>query len=176
MLRVFGSSRAGIPAACITGSAHGEAWFLNHAETRGSFILTLLNSHVFHAYARRVFVDKQGGWFEVQPKGLEEFPIPSATPEERGMCGLLMEGLLALHGPEGRGHGERELMVAYLEQWLNGLVYELYFPGPLHARNIRVFEASMAVGLPAPGGPDYLGALHAAFRRAHALEIGRAHV
>jgi hypothetical protein len=30
-------------------------------------------------------------------------------------------------------------MVTWFEQWLNGLVYELFFPGELHARALHLF-------------------------------------
>ena len=40
-------------------------------------------------------------------------------------------------------------MTAYFEQWLNGLVYELFFPAELHARNLRLFEATAQLNPPA---------------------------
>ena len=40
-------------------------------------------------------------------------------------------------------------MTAYFEQWLNGLVYELFFPAELHARQLRLFEATARLNPPA---------------------------
>ena len=40
-------------------------------------------------------------------------------------------------------------MTAYFEQWLNGLVYELFFPAELHARQLRLFEATAQLNPPA---------------------------
>ena len=50
------------------------------------YVLGLLNSTLFEGYARRVFVEKQGGYYEVQPQGLEDFPIPLATAEQQRWC------------------------------------------------------------------------------------------
>lgn len=112
------------------------------ADRDALFLLGVLNSEVFHAYARRVFVDKQGGWFEVQPQGLEDFPIPSASSEQKRLCESLGNTLIELHKPELVWQPEHGLMVAYFEQWLNGLVYELFFPAELNTRNINLFHES----------------------------------
>jgi hypothetical protein len=40
------------------------------------------------------------------------------------------------------------LMKAYLEQWLNGLVYELFFPDELHARKLNLFEETARLNPP----------------------------
>ena len=56
------------------------------------------------------------------------------------------------------------------EQWLNGLVYELFFPGELHSRNLHLFTTTAALAFPAPDAPDYLAHLQAAFTRAHDLK------
>jgi adenine-specific DNA-methyltransferase len=122
-----------------TGSLLANTAYFIPAKKEGLFLLGLLNSSVFHAYARRVFVDKQGGWFEVQPTGLEDFPIPAATPDQKALCEALSGALIELHKPETAGLPERGLIVTWFEQWLNGLVYELFFPGELHARQFHLF-------------------------------------
>lgn len=160
------------PTFCLdeTGAYLANTSYFIPVERDALFILGLLNSAVFHAYARRVFVDKQGGWFEVQPKGLEEFPIPAATPEQQQACEALSNALIHLHRPESAAVPERGLMVAYFEQWLNGLVYELFFPGELHARKLHLFEATAKIPLPAAGAPDFPAKLQAAFAAAHDLK------
>ncbi len=54
----------------------------------------------------------------------------------------MTEALIWLNGPEVRkANGESPgLMTAYFEQWLNGLLYELFFPGELHARKLKLFD------------------------------------
>ena len=92
-----------------------------------------------------------------------------AADVQKQACEILSSALIALHRPEAAALANRSLMVAYLEQWLNGLVYELFFPGELHARNLRLFATTADIPLPAPGTPDYLPRLETAFTRAHDL-------
>jgi len=40
------------------------------------------------------------------------------------------------------------LMAACFEQWLNGLVYELFFPDELHARNLKLFDETARLNPP----------------------------
>jgi hypothetical protein len=59
---------------------------------------------------------------------------------------------------------------AYLEQLLNGLIYELFFPDELHAANIRLFDLLKDTGIPEMGEiseqtrasrlQDFFGAIH----------------
>jgi hypothetical protein len=46
------------------------------AQKDAMYLLGLLNSDAFFTYAKEVFVEKQNGWYEVQPRGLEAFPVP----------------------------------------------------------------------------------------------------
>jgi hypothetical protein len=43
---------------------------------------------------------------------------------------------------------KHSLMVAFFEQWLNGLVYELFFPDELHARNLKLFDETVRLNPP----------------------------
>jgi hypothetical protein len=62
----------------------------------------------------------------------------------------LVNALIWLHGPEARKTSldSPGLMVAYLEQWLNGLVYELFFPGELRARKLNLFDETAKLNVP----------------------------
>jgi hypothetical protein len=60
------------------------------------YIAALLNSSVFFSYAKRIFVEKKGGWYEVQPEGLEAFPIPPATPEQQAPIIALVDKILTV--------------------------------------------------------------------------------
>ena len=154
-----------------TGSYLANTSYFIPVEHDAHFILGLLNSSVFYAYAKRVFVDKQGGWFEIQPKGLEQFPIPNATDSQKQLCEDLSAALIYLHCPEAMSISNRSLMVSFFEQWLNGLIYELFFPGELHARNLHLFDLTASLGLPTdPTAATYPEQLQAAFHRAHDLK------
>ena len=124
------------------GYVLGNTSYFVPAGEHAYYVSALLNSSLFFGYAKRVFVEKQGGWFEIQPQGLEQFPIPPATPAQQLFCERLAEALIWLHSPDGKNAKDTStgLMGAYLEQWLNGLVYELFFPGELHARKFNLFD------------------------------------
>lgn len=85
-----------------------------------SYVLGLLNSKLFFTYAKKVFVEKQNGWFEVQPENLELFPIPAATPAQQTEIEKRVEKILALkkENPDAD--------VSALEAEIDRLVYKLY--------------------------------------------------
>jgi len=58
--------------------------------------------------------------------------------------------LIWLHGPEAKKAKNESsgLMVAYFEQWLNGLVYELFFPGEFHTRKLKLFDETAKLNPP----------------------------
>ena len=67
----------------------------------------------------------------------------------------LVEWLLWLHGQEsvrtgeGPGAARDPLLAAYLEQWVNGLVYELFLPAELHAAGLAFYDLTATHRLPA---------------------------
>ena len=73
------------------------AYFLP-AQKDAMYLLGLLNSGAFFTYAREVFVEKQNGWYEVQPRGLEAFPIPSASAADRDAISDLVQKCLDAKG------------------------------------------------------------------------------
>jgi hypothetical protein len=79
-----------------------------------------LNSSLFSAYAKKVFAEKQGGWFEVQPDGLESFPIPAATPEMQKPVEHLVDRILTAKAKDASAD------VSQLEREIDRLVYTLY--------------------------------------------------
>lgn len=130
------------------GSYLGNTSYFLTPGAMALYLLAVLNSRLSEGYARRRFVEKQGGWYEVQPDGLEAFPVPAAAPEQQYWCERLAETLVWLHGPggtEGAGVAPLALMKAYFEQWLDGLVYELFFPEELHARKLRLFDETARI-------------------------------
>jgi adenine-specific DNA-methyltransferase len=80
----------------------------------------LLNSSLFFAYAKKVFVEKQGGWFEIQPEALEAFPIPAASLERQKAVERLVDRILAAKKRDA------ESDVSALERDIDRLVYALY--------------------------------------------------
>jgi adenine-specific DNA-methyltransferase len=122
-------------------------------ESDALYLLALLNSNVSYAYAKRVFVEKQGGWYEVQPQGLEAFPVPNSTTKQHMIIERGASCVQWLHQNfpvEIAAHSRDPLMRDYYEELLNALVYELYLPDELHAAGLTFFEWVEAARLPNP--------------------------
>ena len=111
-----------------TGCFLGNTAYFIAPATQHLYLLGLLNSTVSGYYSRSVFVDKQGGWYEVQPDALEAFPVPNASVVQRHQIESLVSSVHQTSNNQ-------------MEQLINGLVYELFFPEDLHAAGIRLFDA-----------------------------------
>jgi adenine-specific DNA-methyltransferase len=84
----------------------------------------------------------RGGYLRYIHQYVELIPVPPASPEQQRWCERLVEALMWLHTPGAKNAKDHSwgLMIAYFEQWLNGLVYELFFPDELHARKLKLFD------------------------------------
>lgn len=94
----------------------GNTSYFLPAHSNELYLLALLNSALFHTYAKKVFVEKQNGWYEIQPDGLESFPIPTASAAERSAIEGLVEKCLAARGEN----------CAAWEAEINARVFRLY--------------------------------------------------
>ncbi|MDO8722917.1 MAG: TaqI-like C-terminal specificity domain-containing protein, partial [Syntrophales bacterium] len=114
------------------------------------FTLAITNSQVSGWVTRQTFASKQSGFYEFKPMYVSMLPIPPATSDQQRWCELLAEALIWLHGPEVKKAKDESsgLMVAYFEQWLNGLVYELFFPGEFHTRKLKLFDETARLNPP----------------------------
>jgi hypothetical protein len=110
------------------------------------YLLALLNSSLFHFYAKKIFVEKQNGWFEIQPTGLENFSIPSAEDWQKEIIEKLVDYILFLTKDDETQH---KLVTDYFEAIINALVYELFLADELRAADKRFFEPLAAEILPA---------------------------
>ena len=82
-------------------------------------------------------------------------PIPQVTQAQRVIIEPLIDAVLASTSrPE-------------YERLLNGLVYELFFPEDLHAKNIRLFDACTAAGI--REGMDAQAIATAIFHNSHPI-------
>jgi adenine-specific DNA-methyltransferase len=135
------------------------------------FTLAILNSQISMWLTQQEFASKQGGYFEFKPMYVSKLPIPNTSTLQQQSCEALSHALIHLHLFEGTPIRNGSLMTTFFEQWLNGLVYELFFPGELHARNIRLFDFTETVNFPTePQSPTYGEDLQAAFTFAHDLK------
>ncbi len=111
----------------------GNTAYFFPAATSGRYVLGLLNSSLFFTYAKKVFVEKQGGWFEVQPDGLEAFPISTPSPENLNAVERLVDRILAAKQRDAKAD------VSALERAIDDLVYGLY---GLSKDEIKIVESA----------------------------------
>ena len=95
--------------------------------TEAEFVTGVLNSTTLQYVARRVFSDKEGGFYEVQPTALLDLPMPLCGPEDRKLLTTVVSALVA-----GANRPR-------LEALINAFVYELFFAEELHAQGLAPF-------------------------------------
>ena len=99
------------------------------------YVLAILNSAISWWLTRQLFASKMGGFFEFKPMYVSALPIPQITAEQRCVVEPLADAVIA------------NIIRPEYERLLNSLVYELFFPEDLHAKNIRLFDACAAAGI-----------------------------
>jgi adenine-specific DNA-methyltransferase len=140
------------------------------------YALAVANSQVSWWFARQRFATKQGGFYDFEPRYSSTTPIPPATPEQTQLVERLSEYLIWLHSPDApsaTATPQAGLMGAYFEQWLNGLVYELFFPEELHVRQLHLFDETARLAPPALAElakKDHLPRLQELFAKAYATD------
>lgn len=103
--------------------------------TTERWLTALLNSSVIEWFYEQVANRIQGGYLRAFSDRMQLVPIPSTDKFQQEMIERIMSAVEAgIHAPE-------------YERLLNGLVYELFFPEELHAKDIRLFDACKAIRL-----------------------------
>ncbi len=168
------------------GMYHNDALYFASRVT--PFVAVVTNSPVNWWFLTQTCTDLQNGYLQALRQYQEEIPIPPATPDQQCCCERLAEALIWLHGEPGDGVAprpksggrdlavlpmddiKRGLMVAFFEQWLNGLVYELFFPDELHACDLKLFDETAKLNPPdlaKVSDSRKLAALQEVFDKAH---------
>lgn len=105
--------------------------FLNAPSTMitdgGNYILAVLNSCIGDYYIRSLGVTRNGGYFEYKPMFVEKLPVPKLAPNKQTPYIQLVDYALHLK------RTDLKLQSAYIEEIIDGLVFELYFPEELKA-------------------------------------------
>jgi hypothetical protein len=116
-----------------------------------AYLCALMNSTVLDFYLKRVSTNFHGGYFAANKQFIEQLPIRvlnlknAAERAQHDAIVRLVEWLLWLHREPSvtdstRDYPRDPLIASYLAQWVNGLVYELYFPNELNAAGLHFFE------------------------------------
>ena len=100
------------------------------------YLLAVLNSSTSAYISKRIFADKEGGFYEVQPDALNEFPIPFAQRDQEVLINTIVKAVI---------EGAQPLPL--FESLLNAFVYELFFPAELAERNLSPFGEARGAGL-----------------------------
>jgi len=109
-----------------------------------SYLLALLNSKLVWFFLSNTVQKMAGGTFALQTIYVEQIPIAPAPATTKTAIETLVHYILHLtpNTPE-------KPLLAYFEQLINALVYELYFPAELQAQNIAIVPLLQAETLPA---------------------------
>jgi hypothetical protein len=149
-----------------------------------AYLLALLNSRVLRWYFPQISAPFQGGFRSANKQFLSLVPFcpldltQPAGQSRHGAVVRLVEWLLWLHRqPSVResssAHPRDPLIAAYFEQWVNALVYELYFPEELHAATLHFFDLSATHALSPPpkeASPAVLAGLREHFEQLYATD------
>lgn len=116
------------------------------------WLLGVLMSAPMRFYVHKVLGADEGGFIRLFSGQVDAFPIPVSTKEQNATLVIPVEYLLWMNRRYADHPTEKttrdEVMLAYWERVVNGLVYELYFPEEVGGAGLRLFELVEAAGLP----------------------------
>ena len=117
------------------------------------YLLGLLNSKVVWFFLSNTVSKLRGGAYAMQTPYVSQIPIPAITVEQRKAIETLVEYILYLMEQPFSYTNELvyandRLMIAYFEQLLNGMVYELYLPDELHQAKKQFVQPFLTEDLP----------------------------
>lgn len=113
---------------------------INLREVNGAFrikcLLSFLNSNAVNFFFRQRFPGNN----HIPSNQLVTIPIPECTDKQQRYIIAFVDMVLQATRVLAAAQTTRDrLMLAYWERVLNGLVYELYFPGEAHSAGVRLF-------------------------------------
>ena len=121
------------------------------------WMCSVLNSATIEWFYRQVSNTIRGGYLRAFSEVMQDVPIARATADQKADVDTLVASLIEGENPA-------------VEQLLNGLVYELYFPTDLHARGLTLFAAARDAGL------DRLAGLEGRALTSATTAFGREHL
>jgi DNA-binding FadR family transcriptional regulator len=117
------------------------------------FMLGVLNASVSEFYLRKVSSQFRGGYIALTRQFIEQLPVPESNLAQRRTIEVIAGCIVWLHARSVARENLQEttgdpLMAAFFEQWVNALVYELFFPQELHAADLHFFDLIQALTQP----------------------------
>lgn len=136
----------------FTGGAAGGYGILAIPPITPQFLMGVLNSRVSDYFHHRIATKMRGGWFSYESRFIKGLPFPDSTEAQREIIERIVASIIWLHARKAAREDSREttgapLIGAFFEQWVNALVYELFFPQELHAAGLHFFDLIQALKL-----------------------------
>jgi hypothetical protein len=129
----------------------GVTWNVANGENSLRFLCALINSAVLRWYFPHVSAPFRGGFRSANKQFIAQLPIPDATPVQQAAFEILLEYLLwlkRLFGGVPAQNPRDPVMLAFWEQVINALIYELFFPAELAAARLAFFRLVDDASLP----------------------------
>lgn len=122
---------------------------INHRDASSpfsmKFLLSIVNSEAVNFYFRRRF----NGNNHIASNQLAAIPIPDAAHDRQLLMSNLTDYITSTNEIDAQDRNAQDTqMLAFWEQLLDGLVYELYFPEMLTASEIQIFESVGSTKMP----------------------------
>jgi type I restriction-modification system DNA methylase subunit len=132
----------------FTGGAAGGYGILPSNGVSFELLLGMLNSSALDWLLRQATTPMRGGWFSYEARYIRDLPIPDTSDPQRHAIETIVKYVLRLRSDANGALGDRGLLAAaYFEQWINALIYELFFPQVLNAAGLYFFRLSLAAEL-----------------------------
>ena len=121
-------------------------------EFSSEYLLAVINSSAIRFYWTNRFGDDRKTFPKIKGEYLKLLPISRGDDTQKATIERLIEYLLWLHrevlGNEELADGVGgTLLAGYFEQWVNALVYELFFPEALYAAGLHFFRLAEEANL-----------------------------
>ena len=118
-----------------------------------AYLCALINSPPLNFFFKRISTNFHGGYFAANKQFIEPLPIPESNEQQRQVVEKVVREILWLNARKTAREDLREttgvpLVAAFMEQWVNALVYELFFPQELHAAGLHFLDLIHAANLP----------------------------
>ena len=138
------------------------------------WILGVLNTRPVSWFYARTATQIRGPSLKFTPQNVLQIPIPDMEPKQKTLISKIVEYILYLKklptvNSQDLACANDHLIVEYIENILNGLIYELYLPDDIHRGDIYFFQPLLDEQLPQLGDiqGDKMSALRDIFEHLH---------
>lgn len=116
-------------------------------------LLAVLNSSIWNWLYEMLLAKLQNGFFEPSAVFLKDFPVPKMESKYGKALEFITDCLEYIvnaksHSKVNEKTDRNQLIFDYMEQLLNGLVFELFLPDDLHSHKINLFKHIEEARLP----------------------------